>query len=148
MPPSSTLEINSLAQGTTHIVAVAGDLDLSSVEAVRGAIDEALAERPETVLLDLSGLVFCDSTGIHLVVAGHKRATERGVRFIVVRPTGPAWRVFELCRIDGTVQFVGSNEDSTNGHSPTNGHVPANGQGPTSGHVSTNGRPPATGTLD
>ena len=120
MPPSSVLGIEPSHQGTTRVVAITGELDLSSVGSVQQAIDIALSERPETVVLDLSGLAFCDSSGIHLVVTNHRRVAEQGARLIVVRPTGAAWRVFELCHIDDSVQFVDSNDGA-----PTNGAAPA-----------------------
>jgi anti-anti-sigma factor len=108
MPFQSLIQVQSRVQGTTRIVTVAGEIDLGSVEAVRQAVDAALSKRPETVVLDLSEIAFCDSSGIHVVVNSHHRAAEQRIRFVVIRPTGPAWRAFEVCQIDREVQFVDS----------------------------------------
>jgi anti-sigma B factor antagonist len=111
----SSCEVHASVQGTTCVVAVSGEIDLFSVGRLQCAIDQALAGRPETVLLDLSAVEFCDSSGINLVVAAHRQAAEARVGFLVVRPAGPAWRAFEICNIDRYVKFVADG----NGHTPT-----------------------------
>jgi anti-sigma B factor antagonist len=91
---------------TRPSIAVRGEIDPSSVDKVRAAIDRALAASPEIVLLDLSRIAFCDSSGLRMVVGSHRRARAHGGRLVVVRPVGPAWRTFEICRIDLEVEFV------------------------------------------
>ncbi len=122
MPLSSGVQIEVQVQGTTRVIAIEGELDFSSVSRVQEAIDAALSDRPETVVLDLSGLAFCDSSGIHLVVRSHQRATDNGIRFVAIRPLGSAWRVFEICGINGQVGFVDAHDESSDdGRSPTAG---------------------------
>ncbi|MEX1142046.1 MAG: STAS domain-containing protein [Thermoleophilaceae bacterium] len=108
MPLSPVIRVESTLRGAARVVAVAGELDISSVARIRQALDDAIAERPEELVLDLSGLEFCDSSGIHLVVETNERAAQDGIHFSIVRPTGPAWRVFEVCRIEGDLDFVDS----------------------------------------
>ena len=110
MPFSSVLQVHLDGQGATQLVTAVGELDRSSVQEIQHAIHGALAKGPETVVLDLSGLTFCDSSGIHLVVHSHRRVTEDGAKFVAVRPTGAAWRPFELCGLDGHVWFVHSQD--------------------------------------
>jgi anti-sigma B factor antagonist len=101
------LSVDVREQGTTRIVAIEGEMDISSVEDVRLAVDRALRARPETLLVDLSELAFCDSTGVHLVVQTHRRATTQDTRLLVVPPVGAARRVFDICCIGDHVTFVG-----------------------------------------
>ncbi|HEX2161106.1 MAG TPA: STAS domain-containing protein [Thermoleophilaceae bacterium] len=115
MQSSSLVELESSVQGTAHVVAVRGEIDLSSIDAVRRAVDVALSQRPETVVVDLSRIAFCDSSGIELVVKTHRRAIGQGTRLVVVRPNGPAWRPFELCQIDREVHFVTSSDEVSSG---------------------------------
>jgi len=110
MPP--LVDVQSDVLGTTQIVSVQGEIDLASVDAVRHAVDLAFSRSPETVVLDLSEIAFCDSSGIHLVVSSHRRAAGRRIRFVVVRPTGPAWRPFEICQIDRQVTFIDAGDGS------------------------------------
>lgn len=115
----SLVEVKSSVQGTTQVVAVSGEIDLSSVDRIQKATDGALSQGPETVVLDLGAVAFCDSSGIDLVVRCHRRATARHVRLVVVRPTGPAWRPFEICNIDREVRFVESDRDASTGSTPS-----------------------------
>jgi anti-sigma B factor antagonist len=63
----------------TTVIAVVGDLDLSAAPLLRRALLCALAEsRMPCIVLDLSGMAFTDSTGLGLIIAGHKRAKARG----------------------------------------------------------------------
>jgi anti-sigma B factor antagonist len=105
--PSVLLEVESSVQGTTRVVVVRGEIDLSSVGKVRDQLDRALSESPETVVLDLSAVTFCDSSGARAVVGAHRRANEQGCHLVVVRPEGPAWRTLEICQLDRWVHFIG-----------------------------------------
>jgi anti-sigma B factor antagonist len=114
----SLVEVKSSVQGTTQVVAVSGEIDLSCVEKIQKATDAALSQGPETVVLDLSAIAFCDSSGIDLVVRCHRRAEAQQVRLVVVRPTGSAWRPFEICNIDREVQFVEPDQEAASGSAP------------------------------
>jgi anti-sigma B factor antagonist len=49
-------------------IALAGELDLASVEATRAGINRHLANKPNRVTFDLERLTFMDSSGIALLV--------------------------------------------------------------------------------
>ena len=105
-PLAPLLTVQSHSHGTTHQIAVAGELDISSVVEVRRVTEKALRGNPETLLLDLGELTFCDSSGIHLVIDTDRRASAQGVRFRVIAPSGSARRTFEICQISDRVTFV------------------------------------------
>ncbi len=50
------------------VIALAGELDLASVEATRAGIEPVLEHRPAQVTFDLEKLTFMDSSGIALLV--------------------------------------------------------------------------------
>lgn len=105
-PLAPLLTVQSHSHGTTRHIAVAGELDISSVGEVRRVTERALREGPETLLLDLGELTFCDSSGIHLVIDTDRRASAQGIRFRVLAPRGSARRTFEICQISDRVTFV------------------------------------------
>jgi|GEM_PF-2697027 len=104
------LSVNTTSQGTTQIVVVAGELDVASIDQVGAVIDRALSAEPETLLLDLSQIGFCDSSGVHLVLRTHRRAQGGRTRLRVIPPTGTARRVFDICCVEDYVTFVTADE--------------------------------------
>ena len=70
------------------VVVLHGDLDIASADRASVAIEDAERERPEVLVLDLSGLSFFDSTGLRLVIKAASRANNEGRRLVVV--PGPA----------------------------------------------------------
>ncbi len=70
------------------IVQPRGELDLATVETLRAALDGH--QEPGRLVLDLRGLSFIDSTGLHLLVALHQRAQRDGFQLTLVAPAAPA----------------------------------------------------------
>ncbi|MGZ6638676.1 MAG: STAS domain-containing protein, partial [Solirubrobacteraceae bacterium] len=86
------------------IVQPRGELDLSTVETLRAAVDGiGSAER---LVLDLRGLSFMDSTGLQLLVALHRRAQRDGLQLTLVAPAAPVDRAIQLCGLDQELPFV------------------------------------------
>ncbi|HYI79960.1 MAG TPA: STAS domain-containing protein [Thermoleophilaceae bacterium] len=104
--PSALVAVESSVQGTTRVVVVRGEMDRSSVDKVRGSLDRTLSNAPETIVLDLSAVTFCDSSGARVVMNANRRASEQGCGLVVIRPRGPAWRTFEICQLGRWVRFV------------------------------------------
>jgi anti-anti-sigma factor len=60
------------------VVTVRGELDVDSATVFTTTLDRVL-ERPEPrIVVDLSGVEFCDSTGLSAFVLGHNRAASTG----------------------------------------------------------------------
>lgn len=60
------------------VVTVRGSLDLDSATVLTTTLEQVL-DRPEPrVVVDLSGVEFCDSTGLSAFVVGHNRAAAAG----------------------------------------------------------------------
>jgi anti-anti-sigma factor len=95
--PSSMLQVKWSDQGTTRVLVATGELDVASTRRLDKEIARAIADRRETVVVDLSELSFCDSSGVRLTLSAQRQAAAQGVRLVVLRPTGPARRVFEIC---------------------------------------------------
>jgi anti-sigma B factor antagonist len=98
------------------IVQPRGELDLATVETLRSALDEAIAETLSAALggmehgarlvLDLRGLSFIDSTGLHLLVALDQRAQRDGFQLTLLAPAAPIDRAIQLCGLDQSLPFA------------------------------------------
>ena len=96
----------SEALGTTRVLTVGGELDLSSVGDFDAEVGHALAHRPEVFLLDLSEMTFVDSTGIRSVLYAERRATRGGTRLHIIPAPEMFHRIFALCGLDAILPFV------------------------------------------
>jgi anti-sigma B factor antagonist len=62
----------------TVVIAVRGDLDDGSATVLGMTLDQVLDRPAPRVVVDVSGIGHCDSTGLHSFVAGHERARAGG----------------------------------------------------------------------
>jgi anti-sigma B factor antagonist len=60
------------------VVTVRGNLDIDSAGVLGAALDRVLVEPAPRIVVDLSGVEFCDSTGLSAFVVGHNRAAAGG----------------------------------------------------------------------
>ena len=81
------------------VVAPRGELDMATIGAVEQELRRAREAGFESIVLDLRGLTFMDSTGLHLVTRWTSEASNDGFRF-EIEPGPPAiQRVFELAEM-------------------------------------------------
>jgi stage II sporulation protein AA (anti-sigma F factor antagonist) len=79
---------------------VTGELDVASGPALEHAVARVLDGQSEDFRLDLSALVFMDSTGARSLLRVHNRLEALGRRLVLVSPTPPVRRVLELLGLD------------------------------------------------
>jgi anti-anti-sigma factor len=60
------------------VVTVRGNLDVDSATVLTTALDRVLEQPTPRIVVDLSGVEFCDSTGLSAFVVGHNRAAAGG----------------------------------------------------------------------
>ena len=79
------------------VVAVHGDLDVDGAPELRRALVEAIDEHPgRQLILDLEGVDFIDSAGLGMLVAGLKRAKDRGGDLVLVATGQNVLRILEV----------------------------------------------------
>ena len=94
MKTDFAVRTHTLERATT--LALGGELDLVSSPALERALDAVLASDAELIIVDLRGLEFMDSTGLHALVKAQHRMDELGRRFALVRGGDNVQRLFEL----------------------------------------------------
>jgi anti-sigma B factor antagonist len=63
-------------EGTTTCVRVAGELDLSTRDALIRCVHQAIDQGADEVALDLSSVRFCDTSGLSALLAVHRIAQD------------------------------------------------------------------------
>ena len=69
------LSISVRREPSEAVVSLVGEIDLSTVGRLSGAVGEVLAEPPPRVVLDMAGVTFCDSQGLGTLVVLSRKAT-------------------------------------------------------------------------
>jgi anti-sigma B factor antagonist len=88
---TATLEVTIDRNSGQAVVALSGELDISTVDALAVALKPLMAEKPECVCFDLDGLRFMDSSGIAVLI---RTAGQASVS--VIRPTAIVRKVLEM----------------------------------------------------
>ncbi|WP_250037275.1 STAS domain-containing protein [Paractinoplanes maris] len=60
------------------VVTVRGNIDIDSGTTLTTALEQLLDRPAPRIVVDLSGIEFCDSTGLSALVVGHNRASASG----------------------------------------------------------------------
>jgi anti-sigma B factor antagonist len=85
--PSRPLSFDVLRDGDEAHLGVAGEIDMATAPDLEQAALALLDERPRRLVLDFSGVPFCDSSGIGMLVRLYNKATVSGCRLSIRQPT-------------------------------------------------------------
>jgi anti-anti-sigma factor len=87
-------------QGRSAVFAPAGELDHHTADLLSEPLNAALDAGINRLVIDCSGLEFCDSTGLNVLLSARLRADAAGgaVHLAAMRPT--VARVFEITGAD------------------------------------------------
>lgn len=87
------------------VVSPRGELDMATVGAVEQELKDLRRSGVGRIVLDLGGLTFMDSSGLHLLVRWTNEASRDGFQF-ELEPGPPAvQRIFELAAITDTLPW-------------------------------------------
>ncbi|HEY2430126.1 MAG TPA: STAS domain-containing protein [Acidimicrobiales bacterium] len=82
------------------LITLSGELDLATAPELWAAIDAALAEGHQRLVLDLSGLGFVDSTGLGVFVRAGKELRASGGGLTLRRPGERVAKLLEITRLE------------------------------------------------
>jgi anti-sigma B factor antagonist len=86
--------------GGVPVIAAPEEIDITNAEALRSALLEAAADGHGTLVVDMTQTQFCDSSGLHTLIAAHKRAGAEGREVLLVIPNTAVLRVFAITGMD------------------------------------------------
>lgn len=100
------LTLSSIREGDAHRIALSGELDLANVEVVEREVTRVEATGARTIVVDLSGLTWVDSSGVRLLLSTHARSRTLPHRLVLLRAPAEVQRIFELCAVDELLPFA------------------------------------------
>jgi anti-anti-sigma factor len=101
----SNFLVDRRADGGAITLTVTGELDLLSSPVLERALADA---EGDPVIVDLRGLEFMDSTGLHVLIQAHQRLHDAGRRLAVVRAGAHVQRLFDLTGVSESLTIVDS----------------------------------------
>lgn len=90
------------------VVAVTGDIDLFTTPEFKLAIAEAAADPGDTVVVDLTGTTFLDSSSLGVLIGARRQLERRGRSLIVACDREPILKVFRVTGLDDVFRMVDS----------------------------------------
>ena len=93
------MDIALQEQDGAVVVAVSGEVDLSTSPKVRDALLDCVA-RGSAVVVDLSGVAYIDSSGVASLVEAYQAAKSKGLGFCLAQVSETPMRVLKLARLD------------------------------------------------
>ena len=93
-----TLSVRS--QNGYTIAAIRGDLDIASVPALRERLLALLQPHASRIVADLSGVTFCDASGLAVLIGVSRRARLLGGVLRLAAPSPPVITVLRLTGLD------------------------------------------------
>ncbi|MET7486721.1 anti-sigma factor antagonist [Streptomyces sp. NPDC005538] len=115
-PSSASLMIVSHRAGDRTVVTVSGEIDIDTEQTMQRALRLALARSPAGVDLDLTGVGFCDCSGLNVLLRVRRHALADGKTLGILTAAPGVGRLLELT--DTTSLF-------THARAPANGVVHA-----------------------
>ncbi len=97
--PMDTFGVDHAAvDGKTHAfrLTLRGELDQSTTDKLRSAIDDLITDGARLIVLDLADVSFLDSTGLRAILAAAQMLRDRDGRLTCEGLSGAAGRVLEL----------------------------------------------------
>ena len=82
------------------VVTAPEEIDITNALRLRSALLEAAEHGHGTLVLDMTRTQFCDSSGLHTLLAAHKRAQAAGGELLLVLSATYVLRVFAITGID------------------------------------------------
>lgn len=106
------MEIKSEKRGDETIAFIMGEIDHHNAKEAREKLDGIIErEQPISFGLDLSGVTFCDSSGLGLVMGRMKKCASVGSNMTVRNPSGAAYRILEIAGIDKILKIERGNRN-------------------------------------
>jgi anti-sigma B factor antagonist len=95
------LKVSTRSQDGRTIMSLGGEIDLYTAPRLHGELVAILSgDEPVQVVVDMSGIEFCDSTGMNVLLAAHRRAREQGGDLELAAPRPAVRKVLQVTGLE------------------------------------------------
>ena len=100
------LTVRLLGDSRSRVVWLEGEVDVSTVALLTEALDVAIADHPEVLVIDPRNLSFLDSRGLQSLVDAQEACHAIDCRLLLMRGSRPVERLMQIAAVDGLFEFV------------------------------------------
>jgi anti-sigma B factor antagonist len=104
------LETRKTTIGGASALALSGELDIETAPRLTEEVEMAVWGTVGAFVLDLSGLTFLDSSGLHALLRARAYLAREDRTLVLVCPPGPARRVLDLTSVLDTFVVYSSSD--------------------------------------
>jgi anti-sigma B factor antagonist len=101
----SGLDVEELDEDGAHTLVLSGELELASAATLQAAITRICAAGPASLTIDLSKLMFIDSTGLAAIILASKICERDGYDFWLIPGPRAVQRLFEITGLLDVLPF-------------------------------------------
>jgi anti-sigma B factor antagonist len=94
------LKISTASQGGHAVVSVYGEVDLYTAPRLQTELAALVRDGVSRLVVDLSGVEFCDSTGMNVLLSAMKRLREHGGSLELAAPRSAVRRILQVTGLD------------------------------------------------
>ena len=95
------LKVSTRSQGGCVVMSLGGEIDLYTGPRLHGELFTLLSgDGPVQVVVDMSEVDFCDSTGMNVLLAAHRRAREQGGDLELAAPRPAVRKILQVTGLE------------------------------------------------
>lgn len=95
------MDVKCELRGDRTVAALSGEIDHHNAAEARDMLDRLIeSEQPVMFGMDLSGVTFCDSSGLGLVMGRMRKCASVGSELVIVNPSPAAEKILNIAGID------------------------------------------------
>jgi anti-sigma B factor antagonist len=99
--PHVELKVSTRSQGSRTVMSLGGEIDLYTAPRLHGELVSVLSgDSPVQVVVDMSGVEFCDSTGMNVLLAAHRKAREQGGDLELAAPRPAIRKILQVTGLE------------------------------------------------
>ena len=106
MADPSTLDLEITESDVGVLIAPTGDLDMATAETLATQAGQVLSRSPDVLTIDLSGVPFCDSAGINVLVRLRNECDREKTDFRIIYPQPHVRMVLEITGVSEFLNLV------------------------------------------
>jgi anti-sigma B factor antagonist len=97
------------------LVELAGEADVTNSEQLREVLDAEVVKQPGTLVIELSGLRFMDSSALHVILRANRAMDRQGGVLSLASPREPVAKMLRLTAADQLIPVYSSVSEATAG---------------------------------